>query len=89
MPTVMLYCGSTTALRTGRLMQTPYTQGFYNGMAHQKKRVIELLEEHLGNMDWDDIKELIEGKNNDLVGNTTTCNCCDLCTSSAMGSNAD
>jgi hypothetical protein len=70
-------------------MRTPYTEGFYSGMAYQKKWVIELLEEHLGNMDWDDIKELIKGKNNDLVGNTTACNCCDYCTSSAMGSNAD
>jgi hypothetical protein len=40
-------------------MKTPYTQGFLNGMAYQKERLIRLLEEHLGNMDWDDIKKLI------------------------------
>ena len=40
-------------------MKTPYTEGFENGKAYEQKRLIELLEEHLGNMDWDDIKKLI------------------------------
>jgi len=55
----MLYCGSITELRKGHEMKTPYTEGFENGRAYEQKRLIELLEEHLGNMDWDDIKELI------------------------------
>ncbi len=40
-------------------MKTPYTEEFQNGRAYEQKRIIKLLEEHLGNMDWDDIKKLI------------------------------
>jgi hypothetical protein len=40
-------------------MQTEYSKGFINGRAYEQKRLIELLEEHLGHMDWDDIKKLI------------------------------
>jgi hypothetical protein len=44
------------------MTETPYTQGFYNGRAYEQKRIIELLEEHLGNIDWEDLVKLIEGK---------------------------
>jgi hypothetical protein len=40
-------------------MKTPYTEEFQNGRAYEQKRIIKLLEKHLGNMDWDDIKKLI------------------------------
>jgi hypothetical protein len=46
---------------------TPYTEGFFNGRSYEQKRIIKLLEEHLGNIDWEDLVKLIEGdsKNED------------------------
>jgi hypothetical protein len=44
------------------MTQTPYSEGFFNGRTYEQKRIIELLEEHLGNVNWEDLVKLIEGK---------------------------
>ena len=37
---------------------------FNSGREYERERIIKLLEEHLGNMDWDDLLELIENGSN-------------------------
>jgi hypothetical protein len=44
------------------MTHTPYSQGFINGRAYEQKRIIELLEKHLGEMDWEDLLKLIQGE---------------------------
>jgi hypothetical protein len=41
------------------MVMTPYTEGFFNGRDYEQKRIIKLLEKHLGNMDWEDLVKLI------------------------------
>jgi hypothetical protein len=43
------------------MADTQYTEGFQNGRAYESKRIIKLLEENLGDIDWDDLVKLIEG----------------------------
>lgn len=39
--------------------------GIAQGKQHEQERIIKLLDENLGNMDWDDLICLIRGGNND------------------------
>jgi hypothetical protein len=41
---------------------TPYSEGFYNGRKYEQKRIIEILEKYLGEVDWEDLVKLIEGE---------------------------
>jgi hypothetical protein len=40
---------------------TPYSEGFYNGRRYEQERIIKILEQHLGNINWEDLVKLIEG----------------------------
>jgi hypothetical protein len=37
---------------------------FNSGREYERERIIKLLEEHLGNLDWDDLVLLIKGEQN-------------------------
>jgi hypothetical protein len=39
-----------------------YNLGYQAGTLDERERVLKLLEEHLGNMDWDDLAKLIKGE---------------------------
>jgi hypothetical protein len=46
----------------GLLDYTGNEKKFFNsGREYERDRIIKLLEEHLGNMDWDDLVLLIKG----------------------------
>ena len=40
---------------------------FNSGREYERERIIKLLEEHLGNMDWDDLVLLIKGNSKQLA----------------------
>lgn len=44
------------------MAETPYTEGFRNGRVYEQERLIKLLEKHLGEIDWDELVELIRAK---------------------------
>jgi hypothetical protein len=35
---------------------------FNSGREYERERILKVLEEHLGNMDWDDLVKLIKGE---------------------------
>ena len=37
---------------------------FNSGREYERERIIKLLEEHLGNLDWEDLIVLIKGEQN-------------------------
>jgi hypothetical protein len=37
---------------------------FNSGREYERERIIKLLEDHLGNLDWDDLLELIKNGSN-------------------------
>jgi transcription termination factor NusB len=39
-----------------------YSSGFVDGVTDEQERIIELLDKHLGHMDWDDLIALIKGE---------------------------
>jgi hypothetical protein len=39
-----------------------YNQVKEHGVVEERERIIKLLEDNLGHMDWDDLKKLIEGE---------------------------
>jgi hypothetical protein len=41
---------------------------FNSGREHERERIIKLLEEHLGNLDWEDLIVLIKGEQNGQDG---------------------
>lgn len=44
------------------MADTPYTEGFRNGRLYEQERIIKLLEERLGEIDWDDLLALIRAE---------------------------
>jgi hypothetical protein len=38
------------------------TKGFENGRAYEQERILKVLEEHLGEIDWDDLVKLIRAE---------------------------
>lgn len=43
-------------------MKTPYTEGFQNGRTYEQERILKVLEEHLGEIDWDELVKLIRAE---------------------------
>jgi hypothetical protein len=48
--------------RINTMADTPYTEGFRNGRAYEQERILRILEEHLGEIDWDELVERIRAE---------------------------
>jgi hypothetical protein len=42
------------------MAETEYTKGFQNGRAYEQARILKVLEEKLGEIDWDELVSLIK-----------------------------